>query len=150
MFMHEIGWNDAQQAFLDPNEDHMFSIFKLYPWEAMLAEEFGPHALDTYPSTRWIEPIWKMLLSNKGILPILWQLYPNHDLLLESHFDTPGSHARLRPQTPPSPAKAPTSPSSATAPPSTPPAAPTPAHKSARPSPPKPSSTTATPSSASG
>jgi glutathionylspermidine synthase len=91
MFMHEIGWNDDQHAFLDPNEDPMFSIFKLYPWEAMLQEEFGVHAIETYQSTRWIEPIWKMLLSNKGILPILWQLYPNHDLLLEAHFDTPGA-----------------------------------------------------------
>jgi glutathionylspermidine synthase len=91
MFMAEIGWNDGLQAFLDPNEDQMFSIFKLYPWEAMLAEEFGPHALDTYQAVRWIEPIWKMLLSNKGILPILWELYPNHPNLLEAHFDSPGS-----------------------------------------------------------
>jgi len=91
MYMEEIGWNDEQQAFLDPNEDHMFSIFKLYPWEAMLQEEFGPHAIDTYQSTRWIEPIWKMLLSNKGILPILWQLYPNHELLLPSFFEQPGA-----------------------------------------------------------
>jgi glutathionylspermidine synthase len=30
-----------------------------------------------------------MLLSNKGILPILWQLYPNHELLLEAHFAEP-------------------------------------------------------------
>jgi glutathionylspermidine synthase len=89
--MAEIGWNDGLQAFLDPNEDQMFSIFKLYPWEAMLAEEFGPHALDTYQSVRWIEPIWKMLLSNKGILPILWELYPNHPNLLEAHFDSPGA-----------------------------------------------------------
>jgi glutathionylspermidine synthase len=87
MFLQEIGWNDSQQAFLDPDEHPMFSIFKLYPWEAMLQEEFGPHALATYQSTRWIEPIWKMLLSNKGILPILWQLYPNHELLLEAHFE---------------------------------------------------------------
>ncbi|HEY6413058.1 MAG TPA: glutathionylspermidine synthase family protein [Edaphobacter sp.] len=87
MFMEEIGWNDEQQAFLDPDEQHMFSIFKLYPWEAMVQEEFGIHAIETYQSTRWIEPIWKMLLSNKGILPILWQLYPNHELLLEAHFD---------------------------------------------------------------
>jgi glutathionylspermidine synthase len=91
MFMQEIGWNDSQQAFLDPDEHPMFSIFKLYPWEAMLQEEFGPHAIATYTAVRWIEPIWKMLLSNKGILPILWQLYPNHELLLESHFDSPGS-----------------------------------------------------------
>jgi glutathionylspermidine synthase len=89
--MHEIGWNDAQQSFMDLDEHPIFSIFKLYPWEAMLQEEFGPHALDTYTAVRWIEPIWKMLLSNKGILPILWQLYPNHELLLEAHFDSPGS-----------------------------------------------------------
>jgi glutathionylspermidine synthase len=89
MFMHEIGWNDDQQSFLDPDEHPMFSIFKLYPWEAMLQEEFGPHALETYTGVRWIEPIWKMLLSNKGILPVLWQLYPNHELLLEAHFDAP-------------------------------------------------------------
>ena len=91
MFMQEIGWNDSQQAFLDPDEHPMFSIFKLYPWEAMLQEEFGPLAIATYTAVRWIEPIWKMLLSNKGILPILWQLYPNHELLLESHFDSPRS-----------------------------------------------------------
>jgi glutathionylspermidine synthase len=89
--MQDIGWNDSQQSFLDLDEHPIFSIFKLYPWEAMLQEEFGPHALATYQSVRWIEPIWKMLLSNKGILPILWQLYPNHELLLESHFAEDGS-----------------------------------------------------------
>jgi len=91
MYMEEIGWNDERQAFVDPNEDQMFSVFKLYPWEIMLSEEFGIHTLDTYPDMRWIEPIWKLLLSNKGILPILWELYPNHELLLEAHFDSPGS-----------------------------------------------------------
>jgi glutathionylspermidine synthase len=89
--MHEIGWNDSQQSFMDLDDHPIFSIFKLYPWEAMLQEEFGPHAIASYQSVRWIEPIWKMLLSNKGILPILWQLYPNHELLLESHFDSPGT-----------------------------------------------------------
>jgi glutathionylspermidine synthase len=89
MYMAEIGWNDEQQMFLDPNEDPMYSIFKLYPWEAMVAEEFGVHALDTYQDVRWIEPIWKMLLSNKGILPILWELYPGHKNLLEAYFDSP-------------------------------------------------------------
>jgi glutathionylspermidine synthase len=91
LFLHEIGWNDAQQSFMDLDDHPIFSIFKLYPWEAMLQEEFGPHAIATYQAIRWIEPIWKMLLSNKGILPILWQLYPNHELLLEAHFDAPGA-----------------------------------------------------------
>jgi glutathionylspermidine synthase len=95
MFMHEIGWDDGTLTFVDPNNDPMHTIFKLYPWEAMLAEEFGTHALASYQSVSsavtWIEPIWKLLLSNKGILPILWQLYPNHELLLEAHFDGPNN-----------------------------------------------------------
>ena len=92
MYMEEIGWNDERQAFLDPNEDPMLAVFKLYPWEVMLAEEFGQHALDTYQQMRWIEPIWKLLLSNKGILPILWQLYPNHELLLPAFLDEAPVH----------------------------------------------------------
>ena len=84
--MLDIGWNEARNAFLDLNEDRILSIFKLYPWETMMAEQFAPHALATYREMSWIEPIWKMLLSNKGILPILWELYPNHPNLLPAYF----------------------------------------------------------------
>jgi glutathionylspermidine synthase len=93
LLMHEIGWNDRRNCFVDdtPAEEAMLSIFKLYPWETMLEEAFATHCLDTYRDVRWIEPIWKLLLSNKGILPVLWELYPNHDLLLESHFVTSSS-----------------------------------------------------------
>jgi len=89
--LQDIGWNPDRHCFVDTDfdENQMHSIFKLYPWEAMLAEEFGPNALATYQSMTWIEPIWKMLLSNKGILPILWELYPNHELLLPAFFERP-------------------------------------------------------------
>jgi glutathionylspermidine synthase len=93
LLMEEIGWNDQRQCFVDtdPAESPIRSLFKLYPWETMLEEAFAPHALQTYTQMNWIEPIWKLLLSNKGILPILWELYPNHELLLESHFVTAAS-----------------------------------------------------------
>jgi glutathionylspermidine synthase len=45
---------------------------------------------------RWIEPIWKMLLSNKGILPILWELYPNHANLLPAYFESKAASHGLR------------------------------------------------------
>lgn len=32
-----------------------------------------------------IEPAWKMILSNKGILAILWELFPNHPYLLPTY-----------------------------------------------------------------
>ncbi len=87
--MLEIGWNESRQCFVDGSENQIRTLFKLYPWEIMLAEDFGPHALRTYPQMTWIEPIWKLLLSNKGLLPILWELFPDHPLLLEAYFDSP-------------------------------------------------------------
>ncbi len=93
MLMQDIGWNEPRQCFVDtdPAENQIKSIFKLYPWETMMDEEFATQALRTYKDMRWMEPIWKMLLSNKGILPILWELYPNHPLLLEARFVGAGS-----------------------------------------------------------
>jgi len=91
--MLDIGWNPGRNAFLDLWENRIDSIFKLYPWETMMGEQFAPHALATYSQMRWIEPIWKMLLSNKGILPILWELYPNHPNLLPAFFDSDGASA---------------------------------------------------------
>jgi len=72
-----------------PEERPLGAVFKLYPWEWMVREEFGQF-LSAAP-TLWIEPPWKMLLSNKGILPVLWELYPGHPNLLEARFDGPGA-----------------------------------------------------------
>ena len=83
----EIGWNG--ECFVDLAENRIHSIYKLYPWEWLLAETFGKHLVDTYHQMQWIEPIWKMVASNKGILAILWEIYPDHPLLLEAHIDKP-------------------------------------------------------------
>ena len=93
--LQDIGWSGERLAFVDLDEQQIYTLFKLYPWEAMIAEEFGPAALDTYHQMVWIEPIWKLLLSNKGILPILWQLYPNHPLLLPAFFENHGDRGTL-------------------------------------------------------
>ncbi len=85
----EIGWDGT--AFVGPDERPLGAVFKLYPWEWMVREEFGQF-LAAAP-TVWIEPAWKMLLSNKGILPVLWELYPGHPNLLEARFEGPGTMA---------------------------------------------------------
>lgn len=87
IYVDEIGWNG--QYFTDLEEEPITSVFKLYPWEWIVNEEFGIHVVNDTKETQWIEPSWKMILSNKAILPILWELFPNHPLLLESYFDTP-------------------------------------------------------------
>ncbi len=91
LLMNEIGWDDSNNRFVDLRNETVWSLFKLYPWETLLAEPFAPAVLAFYRNLTWIEPVWKMLLSNKGILPILWELYPGHPLLLEAHFDSPAA-----------------------------------------------------------
>ncbi len=96
--MHDVGWQEARKCFVDLDARPMNSVFKLYPWEWMLGEKFGAHALDTMgganwqsEGVNWIEPIWKMMWSNKALLAILWELNPNHQLLLPAYLDGPRS-----------------------------------------------------------
>jgi glutathionylspermidine synthase len=55
----------------------------------MMKEEFGKHITDHPEALRWIEPAWKMFLSNKALLAALWHLYPGHPNLLPSYIDGP-------------------------------------------------------------
>ncbi len=82
----EIGWSGVD--FVGPGDQPLGAVFKLYPWEWMVREDFGKYL--GQDRTIWIEPPWKMLLSNKGILPVLWELYPEHPNLLEARFENPG------------------------------------------------------------
>ncbi len=84
--IEDIGWHTTRREFVDHDGGLITRAFKLYPWEWMWQEPFGQHL----PGDRtvFIEPAWKMLLSNKGLLPILWELYPEHPNLLPA-FDDP-------------------------------------------------------------
>jgi glutathionylspermidine synthase len=88
MYLEDIGWNRERKTFVDYEEKPIRNIFKLYPWEWLIQDEFGNNILEDAEKTFWIEPAWKMLLSNKAILPILWQMFPNHPNLLASYFDS--------------------------------------------------------------
>lgn len=93
--MSEVGWNARRGVFTDLHEYPIPILFKLYPWEWMIHESFGPH-LPAAP-TRWLEPPWKMVLSNKAILPILWEMFPDNPYLLEAHFDPFGDDYVIKP-----------------------------------------------------
>ena len=84
----DIGWDGAR--FVDTEGRAMSGLFKLYPWEWMVREEFGQYLLKR--TVKAIEPPWKMLLSNKAILPILWEMFPEHPNLLAASFE-PGRFA---------------------------------------------------------
>jgi glutathionylspermidine synthase len=92
MAMDAIG-RTPRGAFVDANDKPISLMFKLYPWEWMFREQFGM-SLGGAP-TRWIEPPWKAILSNKGILPLLWAMFPRHPNLLPAWFEDDPKAAEL-------------------------------------------------------
>ncbi|MDQ2731285.1 MAG: glutathionylspermidine synthase family protein [Armatimonadota bacterium] len=82
--IEQVGWNEQQKAFVDMDERPMRSIFKLYPWEWMTQEKFGKNLQRTAERVNWLEPPWKMILSNKAILPLLHELNPQSPYLLKA------------------------------------------------------------------
>jgi glutathionylspermidine synthase len=78
--IERVGWDG--ERFVGEENETVRALFKLYPWEWLMHEPFGAH-IEASGST-FIEPAWKMVLSNKGILPILWELNEGHPNLLEA------------------------------------------------------------------
>jgi glutathionylspermidine synthase len=87
--MSDIGWDADRKVFVGEDDEPIEAMFKLYPWELMMKEEFGQHIADHPDALRWVEPAWKMFLSNKALLAALWHLYPGHPNLLPSYIDGP-------------------------------------------------------------
>jgi len=92
LLAEDIGLGDDGH-FYDLKRRKIDVLFKLYPWEWMVDDDFGPAALASMArpdGTTFVEPIYKMLWSNKGLLPVLWSLFRDDEarrgLLLPAYF----------------------------------------------------------------
>lgn len=77
---------DGDGRFVDLQGNWIGRLFKLHAWEHIFHEAFGQHVPAS--GTQFVEPAWKAILSNKGILPLLWQFNEGHPNLLPSFIDT--------------------------------------------------------------
>lgn len=80
-----IGYRMSDGQFTDLNDNIIRYLFKLYPWEWLLAEEFGQHIASS--NIHLIEPAYKLLMSNKALLTVLWEMFPNHPNLLAASLN---------------------------------------------------------------
>ena len=73
------------------NNDSYELWFKLIPWEDIALEEADLAMILTNiiknQKAIIFNPAYTLMFQSKGILKILWDLYPNHPLLLESSFE---------------------------------------------------------------
>lgn len=87
-FIEDVAFSDDGIS----KDDELFEFwFKLIPWEDIAIDE-GELAViltDIIKDKKAIicNPAYSLLFQSKGIMKILWDLYPNHPLLLETSFE---------------------------------------------------------------
>lgn len=85
VYMDEIGIDDKGE-FYKQDGTPIGNIFKLYPYEWMMHEEFGKYLSNTRETTMWIEPAYKALWSNKMLLVYLHKLFPDCKYILPAFY----------------------------------------------------------------
>jgi len=102
-----VHW-DNESCVVDSDGERITQVWKTWAWETALDQlrdqcdevlELGhqpmsegikaPRLVDVLlrKDVRVFEPLWTLIASNKAILPILWEMYPNHPYLLNTQFN---------------------------------------------------------------
>lgn len=92
----ECGFAPIDKVLFSPTEGVSFEgisyefLFKLIPWENIAIDEpelaLLMNEMMQNNNTIFLNPAYTLLFQSKRMLKILWDLFPNHPLLLESSF----------------------------------------------------------------
>ncbi len=97
-YIDEVEFSDNEGIFFEGENYELW--FKLIPWEDIALEESNLAMIltDIIKNQKAIifNPAYTLLFQSKGLLKILWDLYPNHPLLLESSFEPLASSMQVR------------------------------------------------------
>ena len=94
-FIEEIGLL-SDGRFCDGANQPIETLFKLYPWEWLVRESYAKNLATA--RCQFIEPPWKAILSNKGLLACLWEMEAGHPNLLPAFFEGDPRCASLSPR----------------------------------------------------
>lgn len=103
----ELSWDSAGQL-IDSDGRAVNCVWKTWAWETAIEQirevsetEYAAVPIRTghpqneirlidvllRPEVLVFEPLWTVIPGNKAILPVLWQLFPNHRYLLDTDFE---------------------------------------------------------------
>lgn len=84
LLVSDIGWHHGDRRMVDADDAPIRQLFKLYPWENFFIDFQDKLFEPSLSEMRWVEPPWKAILASKGMLALMWEMYPDHELLLET------------------------------------------------------------------
>lgn len=75
LYIDEIGFNEETRVFVDQTGGQISRLFKLYPWEYAIQDEFAALLVDQKVACTidFYNPFWRMLLSSKRMFSLLWR-----------------------------------------------------------------------------
>lgn len=84
----DIGYDSSDGRFVDLDEDEISLLFKFHPWQWLVSDPFGENLLRSCERdlVEVVEPAWKLMLTNKAVMAVLWRRYPHHPNLVETGF----------------------------------------------------------------
>lgn len=87
-YIDEVNFSEESGAFY--NDRQFEFLFKLVPWEFISIDEpdlaLIINKMMQNKNTIFLNPAYTLLFQSKRMLKILWDLFPNHPLLLESSY----------------------------------------------------------------
>lgn len=88
-YIDEVQFSQDEGVFF--NESNYEFLFKLLPWESIAIDEpelaMLMRSIMESKAGIFLNPAYTLLFQSKRMLKILWDLFPNHPLLLESSFE---------------------------------------------------------------
>jgi glutathionylspermidine synthase len=96
--MHDVGWEEGNSRFLDLDHRPIETIFKLHPLGVAAQGTLWPADLATMSQGQKApRPVVRADLEDalveqgslSHLFAILWELNPNHELLLRAYLDDP-------------------------------------------------------------
>ena len=88
-YIDEVQFSQDEGVFF--NECNYEFLFKLLPWESIAIDEpelaMLMRSIMESKAGIFLNPAYTLLFQSKRMLKILWDLFPNHPLLLEASFE---------------------------------------------------------------
>jgi len=98
-YVDEVEFSDEDGIFYGDEQYEYW--FKLIPWEMIAIEESDLARILTNIMENQkaiiLNPAYTLMFQSKAIMKILWDLYPNHPLLLETSFEPIGKKQVQKP-----------------------------------------------------
>ena len=92
----DLRWSDDRQSILDTDGVPLKYVWKTWNWFTIFSDYLKGEQNDLgvslsevcmHPGIQVFEPMWKVVTTNKALLAVMWEMFPNHPNLLETHWE---------------------------------------------------------------